>query len=113
MRFIILYQKQIYRQIKAENQTHIAIKYIYIYLYLYIFIFIYIFYGFRHQNKGWNRKFHFSLFDKRDPSPFSIIRTPDKTSNVPCSIVYSAVGTESMRIFRASNNSESFSTAII
>ena len=106
MRFIILYQKQIYRQIKAENQTHLAIKYIY------IFIFIYIFYGFRHKNKGWNRKFHFSLFDKRDPSPFSIIRTPDKTSNVPCSIVYSAIGAESRRIFRASNDAESFSTAI-
>ena len=44
MRFIILYQKQIYRQIKAENQTHIAIKYIYIYIYIYIYLYLYIYF---------------------------------------------------------------------
>ena len=33
-------------------------------------------------------------------------------SNVPSSIVYSANGAESLRIARASNNPESFSTAI-
>ena len=37
---------------------------------------------------------------------------PDKSSNVPSGIVYSAVGAESLRIARASNNPESFSTAI-
>ena len=37
---------------------------------------------------------------------------PDKSSNVPSSIVYSAIGAESLRIARASNNPESFSTAI-
>ena len=37
MGFIILYQKQIYRQIKAENQTHLAIKYIYIFIFIYIY----------------------------------------------------------------------------
>ena len=37
---------------------------------------------------------------------------PDKSSNVPPSIVHSAIGAESLRIARASNNSESFSTAI-
>ena len=57
-------------------------------------------------------KFHFGLFDKRDPFPFSIIRMPDKASNVPSSIVYSAMGVESLRTARASNNPESFSTAI-
>ena len=36
----------------------------------------------------------------------------DKSSNVPSSIVYSAIGAESMRIVRASKNPESFSTAI-
>ena len=36
----------------------------------------------------------------------------DKSSNVPSSIVYSAIGAESLRIARASNNPESFSTAI-
>ena len=54
-------------------------------------------------------KFQFGLFDKRDSFPFSIVRMP---SNVPSSIVYSAIGAESLRIARASNNSESFSTAI-
>ena len=37
---------------------------------------------------------------------------PDKLSNVPSSTVYSAIGAESFRIARASNNPESFSTAI-
>ena len=37
---------------------------------------------------------------------------PDKSSNIPSSIVYSAIGAESLRIARASNNPESFSTAI-
>ena len=59
-------------------------------------------------------KFHFGLFDS---FPFSIVRMPDKSSNVtssnvPSSTVYSAIGAESMRIGRASNNPESFCTAI-
>ena len=37
---------------------------------------------------------------------------PDKSSNVPSSIVYSPIGAESLRIPRASNSTESFSTAI-
>ena len=37
---------------------------------------------------------------------------PDKSSNVPSSIVYSVIGAELLRIARASNNPESFSTAI-
>ena len=57
-------------------------------------------------------KFHFGLFDKRDSFLFSIVRMPDKSSNVPSSIVYSAIGAESLRIARASSNPESFSTAI-
>ena len=44
--------------------------------------------------------------------PFSIVTMPEKSSNVPSSIVYSAIGAESLRIARASNNPESFSTAI-
>ena len=51
-------------------------------------------------------KFHFGLFNKRDSFPFSIVRMPDKSSNVPSGIVYSAIGTESLRIARASNNPE-------
>ena len=36
----------------------------------------------------------------------------EKSSNIPSSIVYSATRAESLRIARASNNPESFSTAI-
>ena len=57
-------------------------------------------------------KFHFGLFDKRDSFPFSIVRMPDNSSNVPSSIVYSAIGAELLRIARASNKPESFSTAV-
>ena len=57
-------------------------------------------------------KFHFGLFDKRDSFPVSIVRMSDKSSNVPSSIVYSAIGAESLRIARASNNPESFSTSV-
>ena len=59
-----------------------------------------------------DRKFHFSLLDKRNSFPFSTVRMPDKSSNVPSTTVYSAMSAESLRIARASNNSESFSTAI-
>ena len=37
---------------------------------------------------------------------------PEKSSNVPSRIVYFAIGAESLRIARASNNPESFSTPI-
>ena len=37
---------------------------------------------------------------------------PDKSSNIPSSIVCSAIGAESLRNARASNNPELFSTAI-
>ena len=64
------------------------------------------------DNKIKDGKFHFGLFNKKDLFPFSVVRMPDKSNNVPSSIVYSAIGAESLRIARASNNSESFSTAI-
>ena len=51
-------------------------------------------------------KFHFDLFDKRNSIPFSIVRTLDKLSNVPSNLVYFALGIESLRIARASDNSE-------
>ena len=59
-----------------------------------------------------DRKFHFGLFDKRDWFPFAIVRMPDKSGNVPSSIVYSAIGAELLRTAIASNNPESFSKAI-
>ena len=37
---------------------------------------------------------------------------PDNSGNVPSRIVYSAIGTELLRISRAINNPKSFSTAI-
>ena len=37
---------------------------------------------------------------------------PGKSNNVPFSKVYSAIGAESLRIARANNNPESFSTAM-
>ena len=59
-----------------------------------------------------NQQFHFGVFDKRDLFHFSIVRIPVKINNVPSSIVYSAIGVESLRIAKASNNVESFSAAI-
>ena len=57
-------------------------------------------------------KFHFGLFDKKDSFPFSIVRMPHKSSNIPSSMVYSVIGAESLRIAGVSNNPESFSTPI-
>ena len=37
---------------------------------------------------------------------------PDKSRNIPSSIVYFAIGDKSLKITRASNNPESFSTVI-
>ena len=66
----------------------------------------------RMPDKSSNVPFHFGLFDKRDSFPFSIVRMPDKSSNLPSSIVYSAICAESLRIARASNSPETFSTVI-
>ena len=51
-------------------------------------------------------------FDKRDKFPFCVVRIPDKSSNVPSSTVYSAIGAELLKFAGASNNSEPFSTVI-
>ena len=57
-------------------------------------------------------KFHFGLFDKKDSFPFSIVRMPHKSSNIPSSMTYSTIGAKSLRIVGVSNNPESFSTPI-
>ena len=57
-------------------------------------------------------KFHFGLFDKRDSFPFPIIRIPDKSSNVPSSLVDFTIAIELLRNARATNNPASLSTAI-
>ena len=41
-----------------------------------------------------DENFHFGPFDKRDSFPFSIVRIPDNSNDVPSSIVYSAIGAE-------------------
>ena len=53
-----------------------------------------------------DENFHFDLFYKRDSFPSPIVRIPDKSSNETSSIVYSAIGTKSLRITRTSNNPE-------
>jgi len=59
-----------------------------------------------------NNKFQMGLFDKRDNFKFNIVRMPFKSSNIPSNMFYSAIGAESLRIARASNNSTAFSKAI-
>ena len=59
-----------------------------------------------------DERLDFGLFYRRDSFPFSTVRMPDKSRNVPSSIVYSTIGAESLRITRASNNPESFPTAV-
>ena len=49
----------------------------------------------------------------RDTFPFSIVRIPHKTRNLPSKIVYSSIGAECLkRIARASNNIEAFSISL-
>ena len=58
-------------------------------------------------------QFQVGLFDKRDAFPFTIVRMPYKSSNIPSSnIFYSSICAETLRIARASNNSNSFSSSI-
>ena len=58
------------------------------------------------------KQFQFGHFDKKESFPFCIGRMPEKSSNVPSSIVYSATSAELLRIARGSNNAASFSIAI-
>ena len=64
------------------------------------------------QIKIENGKFSVGLFDKRDSFNFTIVRMPHKCSNLPSSIFYSAIGAETLRIAKASNNSVSFSSSV-
>lgn len=59
-----------------------------------------------------NGKFLVGLFDKRDNFNFNIVRMPFKCSNLPSNIFYSAIGAETLRIARASNNAISFSSSV-
>ena len=54
------------------------------------------------------RSFETSLYDKRDNFPFSIVRMPYKSSNIPSKIFYSTLGAEVLRIGRASSSNDDF-----
>ena len=45
-----------------------------------------------------------SFFDKRDSFPFSIVRMPFCSSNMPSSIFYASIGAEVLRICGATTN---------
>ena len=55
-----------------------------------------------------NKKFEVCLYDKRDSFPFSIVRMPFRRSNIPTNIFYSTVGSEILRIGRATSSVDSF-----
>ena len=52
--------------------------------------------------------FVYKLFDKRDAFPFSIVRMPYVSSNIPESIIYSAMVGEYLRIARSTMLYENF-----
>ena len=51
------------------------------------------------------------LYDKRDNFPFSIVRLPFSSSNIPSAIFYNCVGAEILRIGRVSSTLENFEIA--
>ena len=55
-----------------------------------------------------DRQLDMKLFDKRDDFPFSIVRLPFASSNIPTSMFYSSVGAEILRIGRVSSSVENF-----
>ena len=57
------------------------------------------------------RSFQTALFDKRNSFPFSIVRMPYKSSNIPSKTFYATIGAEILRIGRASSTPKSFSCA--
>ena len=50
------------------------------------------------------------LYDKRNNFPFSIVRLPFSSSNIPSAVFYNCVGAEILRIGRVSSNLENFKT---
>ena len=55
-----------------------------------------------------DRQFSMCLFDKRDSFPFSIVRMPFRKSNIPTNTFYSTVGSEVLRIGRATSSVDAF-----
>ena len=56
-------------------------------------------------------QFQVGLFDKRDAFPFTIVRMPYKSSNIPSNIFYSSICAETLRVARVSNNSNYISSS--
>ena len=52
--------------------------------------------------------FNTKLYDKRDDFPFSIVRLPFLSSNIPTSMFYSSIGAEILRIGRVSSSTCNF-----
>ena len=50
----------------------------------------------------------YKLFDKRDKFPFSIVRMPQLSSNIPSSIFYGSIFSEFLRIARCTLRLEHF-----
>ena len=48
------------------------------------------------------------LFDKRDDFPFSIVRLPFHSSNIPSKMFYSSIGAEILRIGRVCSSTDNF-----
>ena len=61
--------------------------------------------------KNMNGHVEVKLYDKRDNFPFSIVRLPFSSSNIPSSVFYNSVGAEILRIGRVSSTLENFVTA--
>ena len=55
-----------------------------------------------------NGSFEVCLYDKRDKFPFSVVRMPYASSNMPSMMVYSSVSAEILRIARATSNINMF-----
>ena len=55
-----------------------------------------------------NGQLSMKLFDKRDDFPFSIVRLPFSSSNMPTSMFYSSIGAEILRIGRVSSSLNNF-----
>ena len=48
------------------------------------------------------------LFDKRDNFPFSIVRLPFRSSNIPSNMFYASIGAEILRIGRVCSSTDNF-----
>ena len=55
-----------------------------------------------------NGQLDVKLFDKRDSFPFSIVRLPYASSNIPTNMFYSCISAEILRIGRISSNFPNF-----